>query len=82
MPVYKHNLVTFPNPAKRFLFVAVRNFQPYESVLFEMPEDFIGQARLINHQTIDRIKWCQEMDEWHSDEWGQVINMEDVISND
>jgi hypothetical protein len=68
--------------AKRFLFVAVRNFQPYESVLFEMPEDFIGQARLINHQTIDRIKWCQEMDEWHSDEWGQVINMEDVISND
>ena len=68
--------------AERFLFVAVRNFEPYESVLFEMPVDFIGQARHINHQTIDRIKWCQQMDEWHSDGWGQVINMEDVLEND
>lgn len=68
--------------AERFLFVAVRNFEPYESVLFEMPADFIGQAQHINHQTIDRIKWCQQMDEWHSDGWGQVINMEDVLEND
>jgi hypothetical protein len=68
--------------AERFLFVAVRNFEPYESVLFEMPADFIGQAQHINHQTIDRIKWCQQMDEWHSDGWGQVINMEDVLDND
>ena len=68
--------------AERFLFVAVRNFEPYESVLFEMPADFIGQAQHINHQTIDRIKWCQQMYEWHSDGWGQVINMEDVLDND
>ena len=68
--------------AKRFLFVAIRNFAPYETTVFEMPQDFIGQAQLINHQTIDRIKWCIEMDEWHTDGRGQIVNMEDMISND
>lgn len=68
--------------AKRFLFVAIRNFAPFETTVFEMPEEFIGQARLINHQTIDRIKWCIDMNEWHTDGWGQIVNMEDIISND
>lgn len=67
---------------KRFLIVAIRNFPPFESMVFEIPESFIGQARLINYQTIDRIKWCHDMGQWHSDGWGQIINMEDVVEND
>ena len=68
--------------AKRFIFVAIRNFPPYETIVFELPEDFIGQARLLNHQTIDRIKWCTAMDEWHTDGWGEIISLEDMLNND
>lgn len=67
--------------AKRFIFVAIRNFPPYETIVFELPEDFIGQARLLNHQTIDRIKWCTAMDEWHTDGWGEIISLEDMLEN-
>lgn len=68
--------------AKRFIFVAIRNFPPYETIVFELPEDFIGQARLLNHQTIDRIKWCTAMDEWHTDGWGEIISLEDMLNNE
>jgi len=68
--------------AERFLIVAIRNFAPFESMVFEIPSEFIGQARLINHQTIDRIKWCHHANEWHSDGWGEIINIEDVLNND
>jgi len=68
--------------AKRFIFVAIRNFPPYETIVFELPEDFIGQARLLNHQTIDRIKWCAAMDEWHTDGWGEIISLEDMLNHE
>lgn len=65
--------------AERFLIVAIRNFPPYESMVFEMPEEFIGQARMLNYQVIDRIKYCESLSEWHSDGWGEIINIEEII---
>ena len=68
--------------AERFLFVAVRNFAPYESLVLEIPEHLIGQARMINHQTLDRIRWCHDMGDWHTDGWGVTVDLEDMITND
>lgn len=68
--------------AKTFMIVAIRNFAPFETMVFEVTEEMIGQARMLNYQTIDRIKWCTQMDEWHSDGWGEIINIEDVLNNE
>ena len=65
--------------AKRFIFIAVRNFPPYESLVFEMPDHLISQARLANHDTLDRIRWCQSMNDWHTDGWGMTVNLEEMI---
>tara|TARA_B100000519_G_scaffold202616_1_gene221550 strand:- start:5860 stop:6675 length:816 start_codon:yes stop_codon:yes gene_type:complete len=68
--------------AERFIFIVVRNFPPYETLVFEIPEEMMGQARMINYQTLDRINWCVSQDDWHTDGWGQVINLEDMINNE
>jgi hypothetical protein len=65
--------------AERFIFIAVRNFPPYESLVFEMPSHLISQAQLANHDTLERIRWCQAMSDWHTDGWGLTVNLEDMI---
>lgn len=67
--------------ASRFIFIAIRNFPPYESMAFEMPAHMIDQARLANYDTLDRIKWCHNMDDWHTDGWGQVVDLGELIEN-
>lgn len=68
--------------AERFVFIVVRNFPPYETLVFEIPQEMMGQARMINYQTLERINWCQAHNDWHSDGWGQVINLEDMVNNE
>ena len=67
--------------AERFIFIAIRNFPPYESIAFEMPKHMIDQARLINYDTLERIKWCHNMNDWHTDGWGQVVDLGELIEN-
>ena len=67
--------------AQRFIFVAIRNFPPYEAVAFEMPEHMISQARIINHDSLRRIAWCQAMDDWHTDGWNEIVDLGELIEN-
>jgi len=61
--------------AKKFIIIAVRSFEPYESIVYEVPSDLIAEGREANYQTLDAIKDCRDMDSWHSPGWGSVTHL-------
>ena len=62
--------------AKQFFIIAVRNFEPYETMVYEVPPALIEEAREINHETLRQIRDCRELGTWHSPGWGKVITLE------
>ena len=62
--------------AKQFFIIAVRNFEPYETMVYEVPPALIEEAREINHDTLRQIRDCRELGTWHSPNWGKVITLE------
>ena len=67
--------------AKRFVIIGVRNFRPFESIVYDVPKEMIRDARHINHDTLQRIRWCTHANFWHSDGWGEHCNLEEVLNN-
>jgi len=61
--------------AKKFIIIAVRNFEPYESIVYEVPSDLIKEGRETNHKALDDIKYCSDMDSWHSPGWGSITHL-------
>jgi len=68
--------------ATQFIFIGVRNFAPYESIVYECPPEMIRDARHVNHDTLSRIRWCLDTKDWHSDGWGESCNLEEVLKSD
>jgi len=62
--------------ANQFFIIAVRNFEPYETMVYEVPPALIEEAREINHDTLRQIRDCRELGTWHSPRWGRVITLE------
>jgi len=61
--------------AKQFIIIAVRNFEPYEAIVYEVPGNLIDEGREANHNTLDDIKYCSDMDSWHSPGWGAITHL-------
>lgn len=62
----------------RFFIVAVRNFAPYEAMLYEIPQHLIKSAASANRQALEDLSWCRAVDNWHSPGWDTPIDiMED-----
>ena len=61
--------------ATQFIIIAVRNFEPYESIVYEVPSRLIAEGRETNHKTLDDIKDCSDMDSWHSPGWGAITHL-------
>ena len=58
--------------AEKFVIIAVRNFEPYESLVYEVPSRLIDEGRETNHAVLRDIKYCFAMDQWHTPGWGGV----------
>ena len=67
--------------AESFVIIGVRNFRPFESIVYDVPKEMIRDARHINHDTLQRIRWCAHANFWHSDGWGENCNLEEVLNN-
>ena len=64
----------------KFYIVAVRNFEPYETMLYEIPQHLIESAKVANKQALDDIAWCRAIDNWHSPGWAHGVNIDESIS--
>ena len=63
----------------RFFIVAVRNFEPYEAMLYEIPQHLIKTAAAANRQALDDLNWCRAINNWHSPGWDMPMDiMEDA----
>lgn len=70
-----HYCDVFERP--NFIFIAVRNFAPYETMVYRMSPDIIAAARQENHDTLRAIKACEELNEWHSVGWSFPTTIEE-----
>ena len=61
--------------AEKFIIIAVRNFEPYEAIVYEVPSNLIAEGREANHKALDDIKDCRDMDSWHSPGWGSITHL-------
>ena len=61
----------------RFFIVAVRNFKPYEAMLYEVPQHLLKSSAVANRQALDDLAWCRTVDNWHSHGWDGPINIMD-----
>ena len=62
----------------KFIFIAVRSFEPFETIVYEVHPRLIQQGKTANHSTLDEIKFCTEMDEWHTDGWMETNSLEEI----
>jgi len=63
----------------KFYIVAVRNFEPYEAMMYQIPESLIQMAMRSNRQALTEIAWCRAIRSWHSPGWEGPINVEEGI---
>ena len=62
--------------AKRAVIIAVRNFEPFESMVFELPQSKLKEASESNDRYLDQMNQCFELGDWHSLGWGTVNSLE------
>jgi len=60
----------------QFFIIAVRNFEPYETIVYEVPPALMDEAREINHDTLRQIRDCRSLGTWHTQGWGKILTME------
>jgi hypothetical protein len=55
--------------------IAVRNFKPYETMIYRIPPAVFSEAMEDNSRALLEMKACFEFGDWHSMGWGKVNDL-------